>query len=320
MSYENTSKRMKEKWQDPQWRESMIQRLRLRKGKKIKGRSEESKKRTSEAIKKWHQEMPPEKKEARNKKLSEGILNLSEEKKQERKDKLSKGNKEAYTKDLTLSERLSISLKEAAKREDVKKKRSEAAKKYFQSLTEEQKAERSRKLKEYSARPEVKAQRSESRKRFNKEHPGRYNKSEEHKRKISESVSRGILNGNKNGYFKSSKRGYHLSPKVGKVYYRSAYELKSFELLDADPKVKSYLHDAYRIPYNSKGNKRYFIIDLTIEYTDGSRKYVEVKPKDFLSDSEVLEKIKAAKTQLGNLFEVWSEKELQIEDPTKLYR
>lgn len=275
-------------------------------------RSEESRKKTSDAIKAWHASMSPEQKEQRRKKFSETILNLPEEVKEERRRRLSEAVK-------AVTNRAPNSPRTTEQLEETRLRMSNAAKRYFEGLTEEQKAERSKKLKD-SMTSEVNKKRTESRKKFNQEHPGHYNKSPEHRQKISDSVSKGILEGKGNGYFKNSKRGTHLSPKAGKVYYRSAYELKAFEMLDLDEKVKTYTHDSYRIPYRVSNGTRYYILDLTVFYVDNSVKYVEVKPKDFLEMEDVKAKILIAQEHLGPLFEVWTEKELGIEDPTKLYR
>jgi hypothetical protein len=56
-----------------------------------------------------------------------------------------------------------------------------------------------------------------------------------------------------------------------------------------------------------------YLIDLDIQYKDGSRRLVEVKPECWLTDENVLAKIAAGKKraeELGTTYEVWTEMDL----------
>lgn len=242
-------------------------------------RSAESRKRTSDAIKKWHREM-------------------SEEKKKKRIENLSKANKQAYIDNPELRKINSRNTTKRFQDPEYRKAHSEKIKAYFQT-------------------PKGKAQIERSRKITSKTHKGK-KRTKQHRERMSAGISNAILQGKMHGYYKRSKRGHYQSSKVGRIYYRSAYELKAFMVLDEDDNVNTYKHDVIRVPYHYNGINRYYIIDLDIRYKDGTRKLVEIKPTDFLNDKEVVKKIAAAKEVYGNQFEVWTEKELGCEDYHKL--
>jgi hypothetical protein len=124
----------------------------------------------------------------------------------------------------------------------------------------------------------------------------------EHARKWITAVSRGYIS-------------YHESPKIGRVLCRSSWEKEAFELLDNDPKVKSYKSEPFGIPYMCEGIERYYYPDLLIEYIDSSKELVEIKPSFRLLTVKVQLKLLAAtKWSLENKtqFSVWTEHELAI--------
>lgn len=106
--------------------------------------------------------------------------------------------------------------------------------------------------------------------------------------------------------------GWHESSKAGKVFYRSSYEKKAYLKLDKDNFVKTYFVEKIEVNYFNpvKEITSSYIIDILIEYEDGSKKLVEVKPEKWLSDEVVICKINAAKIKAKELnipFEVWTE-------------
>jgi hypothetical protein len=110
-------------------------------------------------------------------------------------------------------------------------------------------------------------------------------------------------------------KGWHESPKVGKIFYRSSYEKKAYLKLDGDESVKNYKAEALAVEYFNPEKQivSTYLVDLLIEYVDGSQKYVEIKPEKWLTDDVVVAKIDAAmmKTHdLGWPFEVWTEMHL----------
>jgi hypothetical protein len=110
-------------------------------------------------------------------------------------------------------------------------------------------------------------------------------------------------------------KGWHESPKAGKVYFRSSYEKKAFMKLDEDESVKIYQTEAISTEYFHplKEITSSFLIDLLVEFKDGSRKLIEVKPEKWLSDDVVIAKIEAGEMKakdMGVSFEIWTEMNL----------
>jgi hypothetical protein len=123
-------------------------------------------------------------------------------------------------------------------------------------------------------------------------------------------LQRGEMGGNR------SKKGHHTSPKLPggqPALYRSSWEQKFMEALDADDTVLSYEAEPMAIPYyQTEDSKlhRYFP-DLVVTFTDQTKKLVEIKPHCFLEDQTNLDKWNAAKAfaeAIGWTFEVWTEK------------
>ena len=59
--------------------------------------------------------------------------------------------------------------------------------------------------------------------------------------------------------------------------------------------------------------ERTYIIDLLVEYLDGSKKLVDVRAERWSKDEAALAKMEAGKTKakrMGCVFEVWTEKQL----------
>lgn len=107
-------------------------------------------------------------------------------------------------------------------------------------------------------------------------------------------------------------KGMHTSPKAGEVRYRSSYEKKAYLKLDVDDTVKTYRPEAVTVEYLNpkKGITSSYIIDLEIEYMDGTKKLVEIKPAKWLTDAVVIAKIDAGRVEAqrrGLEFEVWTE-------------
>lgn len=107
------------------------------------------------------------------------------------------------------------------------------------------------------------------------------------------------------GYFLNSKK----APKT--VYYRSLFELNAILHLEADDNVLLYTYEPYRIEYLHKGLVRNYVIDLLIEYSNGKKMLVEIKPSCYLENSKNIDKFDAARKfslENGMIFEVWTEK------------
>lgn len=106
--------------------------------------------------------------------------------------------------------------------------------------------------------------------------------------------------------------GFHHSPKGGTFKYRSQWECDVATFFDHDPLVKTYDYEKLIIPYISNiktGKVRRYYPDFLVTYTDGSRKLIEVKRQDKISDPKVMKKSNAARVWCSNNnveFEIWS--------------
>lgn len=136
-------------------------------------------------------------------------------------------------------------------------------------------------------------------------------------REHREAISKAVVKQYQNGFEPKLHhlRGWHESPKSGKVYFRSSYEKKAFLKLDADDSVKSYTTESVSVEYFHpiKQITSSYIIDLLVEYTDGSKKLVEIKPEKWLMDEVIICKIEAGgikAQEIGATFEVWTEMNL----------
>lgn len=238
--------------------------------------SEETKRKISERIKQVH-------------------ASMSEEEKRKRSEKLSKSNKEAYDKDPTLRKRMSEATSNFWGKPENRKKQSENVKAYNQT-------------------PEGQERKKRNAEAVSKRHKGA-KRPKKWRENMSKGISKAITEGKMvGGYFKKSKRGHYHSPKAGRIYFRSAYELKTFVKLDEDDRVVSYKTESVRVPYVQDGITRHYIIDLAIKFIDNSILLVEIKPEAFTDSENMLAKIAAAKAEYGNQFQVWTEKEIGAED------
>jgi hypothetical protein len=135
------------------------------------------------------------------------------------------------------------------------------------------------------------------------------NHSKETRERMSETRTEKILNGEYSSWF---DKGKHYSIKLDKeVAYRSSWEKAVYEILDKDDNVKSYTPEPFKIPYVFEKVKRHYIPDLLVEYSDSTKKLVEIKPKVFINHSINKAKFDAAKKYCKNdnlVFEIWTEK------------
>ncbi len=136
-------------------------------------------------------------------------------------------------------------------------------------------------------------------------------------RKHRENISKATIKQYQNGFEPKLHhlKGWHESPKAGKVYYRSSYEKKAFLKLDEDESVISYKYEAIEVNYwnPQKQITSSYLVDICVEYEDGSIKWIEVKPACWLTDDVIITKIEAAELKAkdeGVSFEVWSEIDL----------
>jgi len=92
-------------------------------------------------------------------------------------------------------------------------------------------------------------------------------------------------------------RGIHISPIAGECKYRSGWESKYMVYLDSNPDVVTWSYEKLVIEYvsNKKSKKkRKYYPDFQVEYKDGKKVVIEIKPSRKLQQSTVIKKIKAA--------------------------
>ena len=93
-------------------------------------------------------------------------------------------------------------------------------------------------------------------------------------------------------------RGTHVSLIAGECKYRSGWEKKYMDHLDSDPSVLTWSYEKLAIDYvsNQKTKKvRKYYPDFQVEYKDGRKFVIEIKPSRKLQQSTVIKKIRAAK-------------------------
>jgi hypothetical protein len=96
---------------------------------------------------------------------------------------------------------------------------------------------------------------------------------------------------------KGYQRGIYSSPIAGICKFRSSWEKKYMEHLDADPQVSSWSYEKLVIEYVSNratGKIRKYYPDFFIEMKSGSRVVVEIKQKRKLQTAPVKKKTAAA--------------------------
>jgi hypothetical protein len=133
----------------------------------------------------------------------------------------------------------------------------------------------------------------------------------ETKNKISKEVSKQIISGTRKR--SKYKTGYFYSDKNKKnMYYRSSYELIAYGILEQMKVVKKYESEPMMIPYG-KESERNYVPDILIEYVDGKKEIIEIKPERLVNEKTNVLKFCSAKEycrKKGLGFSVWTETKL----------
>lgn len=114
-----------------------------------------------------------------------------------------------------------------------------------------------------------------------------------------------------------SKRGVYHSIKSGDQRYQSSWEMYYMELIDNDSSVTTYTSQPCSVSYYrpDTGKVHRYIPDCLVEFVDGHKLLVEIKPECFCKDELNVLKFKAgeeyAKSQ-GYEWQVITEKELFV--------
>lgn len=110
--------------------------------------------------------------------------------------------------------------------------------------------------------------------------------------KMSQIISAKIVSGEWT-HVKGFVSGWHKSSKCGRQFYHSSYELRYFEMLDADDDVLAYESEPFSIPYVFEGMIKNHTPDLFV--TRRRRKQlVEVKPAALTNEPMNMAKTTAA--------------------------
>jgi hypothetical protein len=110
--------------------------------------------------------------------------------------------------------------------------------------------------------------------------------------KISNSITKLYLEGGfqwATGQYTSDKMGFTIN-------YRSSWELKYAQMLDADDAVEAWQYEPFAIPYvlEKDGPQKQYVPDFLIRYSDGHTELVEVKPKELVDTKTNVAKCGAA--------------------------
>jgi hypothetical protein len=96
------------------------------------------------------------------------------------------------------------------------------------------------------------------------------------------------------------KTGEHASIKLsnGPAKFRSGWEKCFMEWLDQNVEIKNYSYESVIIAYlgnKSTGKMRHYYPDLLLEYVDGHKQLVEIKPQSKVQQKTNQKKFEAAK-------------------------
>jgi hypothetical protein len=109
-----------------------------------------------------------------------------------------------------------------------------------------------------------------------------------------------------------------ISKSRAPISFRSGWEYEFALLLEEDKTVVSVEYETLQIPYisNKRSQKRkIYIPDFLVQYTDGTKKVIEIKRTDRVNSKLVQTKKQAAEAYLNSLnppiaYELWSKIEL----------
>lgn len=115
-------------------------------------------------------------------------------------------------------------------------------------------------------------------------HTGKTKETDPRLRALGEKISVIIANKMVSGSWSPPSTGFKGEHYIGVknggevAYLRSSYESAFARELDADPKVLSWEHEPFRIPYVFEGSIRNYVPDFLVSRADGNF-LVEIKPK-----------------------------------------
>jgi hypothetical protein len=111
------------------------------------------------------------------------------------------------------------------------------------------------------------------------------------------------------GHYEGAKKSIGRDP-----YYRSNFELNAIKHFESNESVISYEIEPVRIDYDFDGRKRHYVMDFIVEWNDGSRTMIEIKPHCYTNydryrvNGAKFEAARNLASEMGYAFEVWTEK------------
>lgn len=144
------------------------------------------------------------------------------------------------------------------------------------------------------------------------------------RQRMSETRTRKIINGE---YDRSkwARRGQVFAVKANRtIPYRSSWELRAIERLEADHDVVSFLFEPVRLEYyygfRQDGNEqlRHYVPDFIATHADGRRTMIEVKPANLINAAMNVAKAEAAREycQANDMtYAFWTKSDLFPEVP-----
>lgn len=131
------------------------------------------------------------------------------------------------------------------------------------------------------------------------------------RQRISKSVSDYLI-AQENCDNKKYKKGMYNSIKGGIIKHDSSYEIQAFKILDELPNVLSYKRCNFYIKYMFGIIRRYHP-DIMVEYTNGQKEMIEVKPIYKINTEKCRAQFRAGLNyckERGIKFTVWTEHKL----------
>jgi hypothetical protein len=111
------------------------------------------------------------------------------------------------------------------------------------------------------------------------------------------------------------KTEWYDSKKAGRIFLQSSYESVFERQLDNDDDVVTFTTEPLKIPYTHDERRKNYVPDFLVEYLDGKKEIIEVKPcMPFLSDEATVKTSAAIKfcNELGISFRFVTEAELGL--------
>jgi hypothetical protein len=120
--------------------------------------------------------------------------------------------------------------------------------------------------------------------------------SEDAKERMSDAKTKLIISGKFKPYTVGSKKGHYTSTRTQKTYFfRSSWEYAFMVWLDNNPDVVFWDYECVRIPYYYNDNKRWYVPDFVVMYSDNLKPVMyEIKPLELTDSVRIMLKREAA--------------------------